>query len=632
MKALLRLLFAGVLLASGTSRLEAVDCGAVPAWATANLAQIRAGDQVSNRGRLFRCKPFPQGGWCQVRAYEPGTQLGDSAWDRLASCAGLPAPVSCEDAIDQGLFWVQGSSYALGTRVLGPPGSLYQCEQPGPGFCDAVQPATNNAVWSFVEECDISIDSPDLFIESFRSVEQGDCGGPRAHWSVTIGNATGFDSATPATLEFYRTSGVPGDAGVLVGTKPIPIPVAPDVATVSVQPEIEFGPFPTRAPWIRLVVRSGFMEANLADNVSLQQLWLCQRTDACGNGRVDAAEDCDDGNRINTDACTNRCTAARCGDAIVRTAVEECDDGNANDLDACDTACVFRPLRRNIAHVSAAERQKLASAMARLDMVQYQDLVSQWDKQDQIHQATHVHNGPDFLPWHRELVNRFERLLRQVDPTVALHYWDWTTDPRHSPDGRGGFVDLFTAQAFGSAIGRAGAPFDSLDNGGQFMGSRDQTGDPRDPPASIDRGVACVAGPPLDADIIGASNGLPQNSEWQAFREALESEHGDKHGCMGGTISQVHSAFEDPFVFLLHSNVDRIFAMWQLAPGKRYRLDPSQIYGIETDVDRITRLLEPWDGAAGMTPWNPAEPGNEVVKKNCLDPSIVRPPRYDTLP
>jgi hypothetical protein len=64
--------------------------------------------------------------------------------------------------------------------------------------------------------------------------------------------------------------------------------------------------------------------------------------------------------------------------------------------------------------------------------------VSFWDKQDQIHQATHVHGGPAFIPWHRELVNRYEALLRQIDPTVALHYWDWQTDPRKSPDGAGG--------------------------------------------------------------------------------------------------------------------------------------------------------------------------------------------------
>lgn len=55
--------------------------------------------------------------------------------------------------------------------------------------------------------------------------------------------------------------------------------------------------------------------------------------------------------------------------------------------------------------------------------------VSHWFKQDEIHQATHVHGGPEFLPWHRELVNRFEIMLRQVDSRLSLHYWDFNDDP-----------------------------------------------------------------------------------------------------------------------------------------------------------------------------------------------------------
>jgi hypothetical protein len=73
--------------------------------------------------------------------------------------------------------------------------------------------------------------------------------------------------------------------------------------------------------------------------------------------------------------------------------------------------------------------------MLELDRRMYADGVSFWDKQDQIHQATHVHGGPAFIPWHRELVNRYEALLKEVDPTVALHYWDWRTDPHNGPDG-----------------------------------------------------------------------------------------------------------------------------------------------------------------------------------------------------
>ena len=60
--------------------------------------------------------------------------------------------------------------------------------------------------------------------------------------------------------------------------------------------------------------------------------------------------------------------------------------------------------------------------------------VSWWFKQDEIHQATHVHGGPEFLPWHREIVNRFEAMLREINPLLSLHYWDWTQDPRAHPE------------------------------------------------------------------------------------------------------------------------------------------------------------------------------------------------------
>ena len=63
----------------------------------------------------------------------------------------------------------------------------------------------------------------------------------------------------------------------------------------------------------------------------------------CGNGIVDDGEQCDDGNTVNTDACTNACTNATCGDGVVRPG-EECDDGNTVDLDGCSSACVVEVL------------------------------------------------------------------------------------------------------------------------------------------------------------------------------------------------------------------------------------------------------------------------------------------------
>lgn len=58
----------------------------------------------------------------------------------------------------------------------------------------------------------------------------------------------------------------------------------------------------------------------------------------CGNGQPDAGEQCDDGNRIDIDACTNACRIAACGDGVIAV-WEQCDDGNRIDADACSNTC-----------------------------------------------------------------------------------------------------------------------------------------------------------------------------------------------------------------------------------------------------------------------------------------------------
>ena len=73
-----------------------------------------------------------------------------------------------------------------------------------------------------------------------------------------------------------------------------------------------------------------------------------QPTEArCGDGVVSSGEACDDGNDDDTDACTNQCLEARCGDGYLRTDLspgetgyEACDDGNQIDReDACRNIC-----------------------------------------------------------------------------------------------------------------------------------------------------------------------------------------------------------------------------------------------------------------------------------------------------
>jgi cysteine-rich repeat protein len=63
-------------------------------------------------------------------------------------------------------------------------------------------------------------------------------------------------------------------------------------------------------------------------------------TSDCGNGALDAGEECDDGNAINDDGCTNACSLPTCGDGVVQEG-EDCDDAGAvgGELDTCPSNC-----------------------------------------------------------------------------------------------------------------------------------------------------------------------------------------------------------------------------------------------------------------------------------------------------
>ncbi len=56
----------------------------------------------------------------------------------------------------------------------------------------------------------------------------------------------------------------------------------------------------------------------------------------CGNSVIEGGEQCDDGNGSNTDACTNTCRNAVCGDGFIRAGVEQCDGGAS-----CSATCTI---------------------------------------------------------------------------------------------------------------------------------------------------------------------------------------------------------------------------------------------------------------------------------------------------
>lgn len=61
----------------------------------------------------------------------------------------------------------------------------------------------------------------------------------------------------------------------------------------------------------------------------------------CGDGNKGPGEECDDGNADDSDDCVSTCKFAKCGDGFIHEDVEACDDGNQDLVDGCTPQCAL---------------------------------------------------------------------------------------------------------------------------------------------------------------------------------------------------------------------------------------------------------------------------------------------------
>jgi hypothetical protein len=291
--------------------------------------------------------------------------------------------------------------------------------------------------------------------------------------------------------------------------------------------------------------------------------------------------------------------------------------------------------RKNAATATLAERNAYRDAILNIGQSAFVfpswGGLSYWHKQQQAHRfgPSNRHHTPAFLAWHREFINRYEALLQESNPTVKLLYWDWTTDPEPSAgfsfypgfmgtSGRGGSSSVSIAAPFNPGAGTTLAP------------------------PSVTRRLNSGAPPAIaDTTILGnTAFGAPLVS---GFANSLELDaHDGSHGYIGGftgstgfgDMTFINLSTQDPFFFLLHANVDRLWAKWQRDPSALSRLDPATAYDLTSSNANITTSMRPWDGTGSGTgliaPWTSG--GGMIVSKTPTHPSVISPPIYDDAP
>jgi tyrosinase len=249
-------------------------------------------------------------------------------------------------------------------------------------------------------------------------------------------------------------------------------------------------------------------------------------------------------------------------------------------------------IRKNANAMTVAERDRFIAAFAQFNN-QGAGRFADFRAMHTEASSPQAHGAPGFLPWHRAYLLDLERELQAIDSSVALPYWRFD---RPAPR-------LFSLDFLGVSDALGTVHFGNT-NPLQFWVTDGVQGINRRPLFNTSTGVP-------NARTEGQT--LALGNVYAAFRTMEINPHGFAHTSFGGSVSSIDTAARDPLFFLLHCNVDRLWAKWQRQFG---RFDPAQPASFDGDGgNRIGHNLAdtmwPWNGVTGG-PRPPTAPGGTM--------------------
>lgn len=204
------------------------------------------------------------------------------------------------------------------------------------------------------------------------------------------------------------------------------------------------------------------------------------------------------------------------------------------------------------------------------------------------------HGGPHFLPWHRTYLLDLERELQAIDPAVSLHYWrfDEPAPNVFSSDFMGATlqVPLFAPASDVDFV--AGHPLSGWITDGVPGISRS---------AFFDTQTSAAPGlPSFGFPLLSQEATLALGDFYTAFAQMEGSPHGAAHVSFAGWVSDIETAAKDPLFFMLHANVDRLWALWQWFNRHTDPDDVNVYEGVDQDGRRLDDSTWPWNGVTAF--------------------------------
>jgi tyrosinase len=228
-----------------------------------------------------------------------------------------------------------------------------------------------------------------------------------------------------------------------------------------------------------------------------------------------------------------------------------------------------------------------------------------------------AHGLDAFLPWHRAYLLDLERELQVIDPAVALPYWrsdrpapslfsaDFIGAPSGPPEPGGGPPPRLSAANPLRSWTIDGAP--GIDRHPQFADPRFSAASDQPGRTVLEESTLLLYARQEDLDYGYEDVEPPEDGEI-GFRDILEwNPHGASHVSFSGYIRSPGTAAGDPLFFLLHCNVDRIWAQWQWHE-ERFDATQSDTYfyrgnagdAVSTRIGHnLLDTMWPWNGETG---------------------------------
>lgn len=272
-------------------------------------------------------------------------------------------------------------------------------------------------------------------------------------------------------------------------------------------------------------------------------------------------------------------------------------------------------VRKNANNLTAGERDRFIAAMAQLNNQGLGRFVDFREMHRTSISLAQAHGAPGFLPWHRAYLLDLERELQAINPSVSLPYWRFD---QPAPN-------LFTLGFLGVS-NSLGTVQLSATNPLRFWVTDGVPGINRRP--FFNTGSA----PP---GLLNEAQTLGISTQYRQFRTMEGNPHGFAHTSFGGFIQSPGTAPRDPLFFLLHCNVDRLWAKWQRQNG---RFDFNVAASYDSNLPTGNRIghnlpdtMWPWNGITGgqrppTAPGGPlapspaaTAPGPSPRVRDCLD-------------